>query len=94
MDRKVSYKQCSTAADAYEKACAHITPEYIEKFQVKAEVTYDKPALGMQAKGKGFTLNLSFNDSGCEVSLDVSFLLKPIKGKVLDRIERELAANI
>lgn len=94
MDATINYNQAKDKGDAFARAKAKITPEYVEKFQVRADINYDEAAGKMTAKGKGFTLTLDFGDSAVGVNLDVSLLLRPLKGKIVDKIKRELERNV
>lgn len=94
MGVKINYQQVTNADDAYKKARALITPEYIEKFQVKADLTYDDVAKKVTAKGSGFTLQLCFLQDHCDLDLDLSFLLKPLKGKILEKLEGQIKKNL
>ncbi|MEC7275717.1 MAG: hypothetical protein VXV96_05295 [Bdellovibrionota bacterium] len=93
-DLKVPYNKLSNKEDAYKEACALITPEYIEKWKIKADISYDEANTKLQAKGKGFTLDLVFTDTQAEVNCDLSFMLKPFKKSVLETIEGKLKRHI
>lgn len=94
MGLKIDYNNVTNADDAYKKVKTLITPEYIQKFQVKADVTYDDTKKKVTAKGSGFTLELCFFEQNCDVDLDLSFLLKPLKGKILEKIEGQIKKNL
>lgn len=94
MSLKIDYKQLTNADEAYAKVKQIITPEYIAKFQVKADINYDDAKKIVVAKGSGFTLELCFLDKHCDVDLDLSFLLKPLKGKILEKIEGQIKKNL
>ena len=79
---------------AFVKAKTLITPEYIEKFQVKADIKYDEVAKKVIAKGTGFTLTLMFLEDHCDLDIDLSFLLKPLKGKIMEKIEAQIKKNL
>ncbi len=88
MDLKVDYNKNESKADAYEAVKGAITPELLARFQVKAQLSYSEDLIS--AKGKGFKLDLSFEDNACTAKIDLSFLLKPLKGKILEGIEKQL----
>jgi len=94
MGIKINYENISSSEEAYQKVKTLITPEYIEKFQVKAEINYDDAQKKVSAKGSGFTLILCFFDKHCDVDLDLSFLLKPLKSKILEKVERQIKKNL
>lgn len=91
---KVSYKQVKNKDEAYQAALAQITPEYIEKWKINAEISYDEPGKKITAKGKGFTLCLSFDETQCLVDLDLSFLLKPLRGTIMEQVEKKLQKHL
>lgn len=88
MDREYSYEKCSAKPEAYEAVKRTITPELIAKYQVKAELTYEGD--NITATGKGFTLSLDFTENTMELTLKLSFLLKPLRGKVIAGIEKQI----
>jgi hypothetical protein len=94
MGLKIDYKEVTNAEEAYRKVKQLITPEYIQKFQVKADITYDDAAKRVSAKGSGFKLDLCFLEKHCDLDLDLSFLLKPLKGKILEKIEGQIKKNL
>jgi hypothetical protein len=94
MSVKIDYNNITNSDDAYKKVKALITPEYIQKFQVKADITYDDVGKKVTAKGSGFKLDLCFFDQHCDLDLDLSFLLKPLKGKILEKIEGQIKKNL
>lgn len=94
MGLKIDYKNVTNADDAYKKVKELITPEYIQKFQVKADIAYDDAKKTVSAKGSGFKLDLCFEEKHCDLDLDLSFLLKPLKGKILEKIEGQIKKNL
>lgn len=94
MSLSVSYNVATSAKEAYDLAKAQITPDYVAKFNVPCDIDYSPEKNEISAKGKGFTLILKFEENKCNVELDLSFLLKPLKGKVLDTIENKLKRHV
>lgn len=94
MGLKIDYNNITNATEAFNKAREIITPEYIEKFQIKTDITYDEAAKKVTAKGTGFKLDLCFYESYCDLDVDLSFLLKPLKGKILEMVEAQIKRNI
>lgn len=94
MGVKIDYRQVTNSDEAYAKVKTLITPEYVEKFQVKADVMYDDVKKIVRAKGTGFTLTLCFEAKHCDVDLDLSFLLKPLKNKIFEKIEGQIKRNL
>ncbi len=94
MGQKIDYSKAKNAAEAYEKGKSVITPDYIKKFQVKADVTCDDSSKKIKAAGSGFTLTLSFHDTYCEADLDLSLILRALKSKILTTVEDQVKKNI
>lgn len=88
MDIVVDYNKVSNKDEAYNAVKEAVTPELLAKFQVKADINYHNDKIS--AKGKGFKLDIFFNEETCSAKIDLSFLLKPLKGKVLEGIEKQL----
>lgn len=90
MSLKVNYNKVSTKEEAYAAVKGHITPELMEKFKVKAKVDYNEFAHKIVANGKGFELNIELLDDHVTATIKLSLVLRPLKGKVLDGIEKQL----
>lgn len=88
MDIRVEYTKQESRESAYEAVKGAVTPELLAKFQVKAEIDYQEDQI--VAAGKGFKLVMEFLDDACEVSLNLSFLLKPLKGKVIEGVKKQM----
>lgn len=90
MELKVNYNLAKDKSEAYKMVEKAITPEYISKWKIKAQLSYETEKFIISAKGKGFKLVLDFKDSHLDVDLDVSFILKPLGKKFLKSINEEL----
>ena len=88
MDLKVPYSKADKKVgfDAAKK----LIPEVIAKFGVKADTKIDEVAHTINAKGTGFSANIQFTETEALVKVDLNFLLKPLKGKILETIEKQL----
>ena len=64
------------------------------KVPYKNTTNYDDAGKKIIASGKGFTLTLNFADTACEVSLELGFLYKPLKGKILETIENKVKKHV
>jgi hypothetical protein len=89
MDLKVPYAQITDKKQGYEQA-KKVIPEVIAKFGVKADVKTDDSTTTLSAKGTGFEAKIEFKDSEALVKVDLGFLLKPLKGKILETIEKQI----
>jgi len=94
MDVKVPYTNSKNADEAFATAKSQITGDYVDKFKVKTDLSYDETGKKIIATGKGFTLTLAFMATECEVSLDLGFLYKPLKGKILETIESKVKKHV
>lgn len=82
----VDYRNLTNKEDAFASVKRVITPATLEKF--KADIYVDEENKIITGTGTGFKLDLIFLDDAVDIKLDLSFLLKPFKGKVMDTIER------
>ena len=94
MDLSINYNQAQDAASAYQLAENEVTPEYVKKYGVNADVNKNAAGKELTAKGKGFELRIKFLEDHCEVFLELSFMLRPFKGKVLEGIEKKLKKTV
>ena len=90
MSLKLDYSQSRNAEEAYQRVKSNITPETIARYQVSADLQYIDEQKRILADGSGFNLSMEFFETYAEVRLDLSFLLKPLKGKILSGLERQL----
>jgi hypothetical protein len=89
MELKVPYAQITDKKQGYEQA-KKIIPEVIQKFGVNADLKTDDANTLLTAKGSGFEARIEFRDSEAVVNVDLGFLLKPFKGKILETIEKQI----
>ena len=94
MDINVAYSQTANSQDAFKAACAEITPEYVAKFNVQADIDVDDQQKKIVATGKGFELKISFEETSAKASLNLSFFLKPLKNKILQKVKRKLEKTV
>lgn len=93
-DLSIPYNNVTNADEAFALAKEVITPEYVAKYNVKADVSFDEPSKTITATGKGFDLSLYFADGQAEVNIKLSLLLRPVKKTVLDAVGRKLEKTI
>lgn len=86
---KVPYAQITDKKVGYDQA-KKIIPEVISKFGVKADVKNDDSNSSLTAKGTGFEAKIQFLEKEAVVNLDLGFLLKPLRGKILETIEKQI----
>lgn len=92
MDLKVPYSNVANKDEALKAVNGAITPEMLAKFKVNAEVVCTDNVVS--AKGKGFDLKAVFEQDHCVVELNVGFLLKPLKGKILEGLQKQFTKII
>jgi hypothetical protein len=90
MGKKIDYKKAKSNQEAYDLVKNNITAEKIQKFKVNAELKYYPENNKIVASGTGFTLTMVFRDSRVEMDLDLSFILKPLRGKIEGALENEI----
>ena len=66
----------------------------MSKYKVKADFVYYDESNTIIARGKGFDINMNFYDDHAAIDLDLSFLLKAFKSKILDTLERQIGKVI
>ena len=84
---RIPYKKVTDAQQAYTLVSESIGGELLEKYSIKAELTRDEANKRISAKGKGFELTVEFLPEACEIDLNLSFLLKGMKNKILKQVE-------
>lgn len=89
MELKVPYSQITDKKQGYDQA-KKLIPEVIQKFGVQADVINDDANTSLSAKGSGFSAKIEFKETEAIVNVDLGFLLKPFKGKILDTIEKQI----
>lgn len=89
MELKVPYSQITDKKQGYDQA-KKLIPEVIQKFGVQADVKSDDSTTSLIAKGSGFEAKIEFKETEAVVNVDLGFLLKPFKGKILDTIEKQI----
>jgi len=94
MGIKVNYVTVTNGDEAFLKIKSLITPEYIQKFQVKATISYDETKKIIKATGSGFTLTLSFFNTYCEIDIELSLLLRALKTTILTKIQDQITKNV
>lgn len=89
MELKIPYSQITDKKQGYDQA-KKLIPEVITKFGVSADVKNDDAASTLVAKGSGFEAKIEFRETEAIVNVDLGFLLKPFKGKIMDTIEKQI----
>ena len=86
------YRSSISCQDAFSSAINALERAERENvFPVKVNFRFDNQGMKIFGKGKGFEISLKFNEKDLDLFLDLSFLLKPAKGKIISSIENELS---
>ena len=94
MAHSVRYSKVETPDQAFEAAKGQITAQYLEKWNVKADLNYDKAAKRIHAKGKGFDLSLTFKERETLIDIELSLMLRAFKNKIVTTIEEKLKRHL
>lgn len=86
---KIDYEKSGSKEEAFNNVKSNITEAHLEKMQVKADIT-DNGSDRIDAKGKGFDFNVVFYENYLEMELNLSFMLKPFKSKIVGYLEKEV----
>jgi hypothetical protein len=89
MDLKIPYSNITDKKQGFD-AAKKLIPEVIAKFGVKADTKIDDLQSLIEAKGSGFTAHIKFTETEAQVKVDLNFLLKPLRGKILETIEKQI----
>ena len=85
----ITYKKCTSRAEALKNLKGTMLKEMLKTFQVKADIT-DNGVDEMKVKGKGFNVVVNFNESDLHVSCKLSLFLRPFKGKIEHILKKEI----
>lgn len=94
MKKELTYKYriSQTREEAYK--LARVALERAEKensFPVRVDFSFNEGDCQLNGVGRGFEVKLDFSDSSVDLFLDLSFVLRPAKKKILTAIESELS---
>jgi hypothetical protein len=89
MELKVPYANITDKKQGYD-AAKKLIPEVISKFNVSADIKNDDAATMLTAKGSGFEAKIQFTETEAILSVELGFLLKPFKAKILETIEKQI----
>ena len=81
----------SLPLDEVKKRLEQIATRLSEKYGIEANWTSDREA---SLKRTGVTGKITLSEKSVSVLLDLSFALLPVKGKIEERIKRELSTAL
>jgi len=93
MSEVINYSKTSSPQDAYSAVKAKLTPEKLEKYTVK-NVNYDDLQFVISAKGTGFDVAFKFLENHVQVDLNLSLMLRPLKGKIWPPLEGQIKSVV
>jgi len=94
MHIQVPYKHSKDKLDAYNRAKNIITSDYFSQWDVEVEIDCADEHPRIIAQGKGFRLQINFEETSCEAYVELAFMLKPFKGKIEKVINKELSTKL
>ena len=89
---EIAYSRCESKSQAFE-VVKKGTPVILEKFQLKADIA-DNGEDEIKATGRGFDLVARFGESKVDIALKLSLVLRPLKGKIEDALQKSVAKMI
>tara|TARA_B100000927_G_scaffold201132_1_gene162840 strand:+ start:372 stop:665 length:294 start_codon:yes stop_codon:yes gene_type:complete len=85
------YRVSHSRADAYKVAIKALeSAERDRAFPVRVDFSYNENNFELRGRGSGFEVKLEFSDTYLDLFLDLSFVLRPAKRKILAAIQNEL----
>jgi hypothetical protein len=91
---QINYSKTKNVEEAYKAVKGKINHETLAKMNIKAEITCDDQRPSIVAKGKGFTVTISFHNDYCRCDVDLSLMLKPFKSRIEDSLKRDVFGSI
>lgn len=87
---RIDYKNVSTIEDAFKKVSMNVSESRLKSMGIDAKIKREEDISRISAEGKGFELTISFYEDHCYMDLNLSFLLKPLRSKIEDKISEQL----
>jgi hypothetical protein len=94
MNKTFPYSKAKNQQEAYNTGKTYITPELLAKYKIKAKVTHSDENYTICGDGKGFKLDLRFNENEVDINLKLSFFLKGFSSTIMGIIEKEVGKTI
>ena len=91
---KIHYSKASSSDEAFLILKKTITPEYLDKFQMKVHLEFDENKKETMAKGSGFELKIKLHDEFAEINLELSLMYRAFKSTILDKIKAQIQKNL
>ena len=90
MERLITpYCQCQTPEEAYSVVKEKV-PKALSKWNIKADIDWDDSSRQVTAKGKGFKMEMNFEEGQLVTEMDFSFPLSMLKKTIIPSLEGEL----
>ncbi|OFZ26822.1 MAG: hypothetical protein A2381_06685 [Bdellovibrionales bacterium RIFOXYB1_FULL_37_110] len=94
MDKLINFKIAKNKKEAFLIVKKNLTPKYLSQFKIEVELEYDFQNLEINAGGKGFKLEIKFEESYVSYALDLSLIYRPFKNKIVAALIKQLAQVI
>ena len=93
MDFSHDYKKVKDRQKAYQLVKSTLTADFIAKYKIDVNFDYQEDRK-IDAKGTGFSLQIDFKESCCEIDLHLAFPFNFLKPKILGSIKKEIGRII
>ena len=84
----IPYSHCSTQEEAYNIVQQKI-PELLSQWKIVADVSYQSGSPQVSAKGKGFSMDITFENNQAVADVSLSFPLSTLKNTILSPLKKE-----
>ena len=89
----IPYSRCSCREEAYGIVKREI-PRILSKWKLAADLDLRDAEHQIHAKGKGFTMDIDFEEKQAVAELSLSFPLSALKKTILPPLEREFSKHL
>ena len=86
----IPYSQCSSRQEAYGVVRQKI-PRLLSKWKITADLDLRESDHQIRANGKGFTMDIIFEEKQAVAEISLSFPLSALKNTILPPLEREFS---
>ena len=90
----VEYKQSKNQKIAFNKAKKRLSPNLFKQYKIEVDLSFDDENFQILGTGKGFDVSCYFYNDHLQFDVNLSLLLRPLKGKIESSILKELEKNV
>lgn len=87
MEKLLNYKKAKDSKDAYKIVKKNLTKKYLAQFKIDIDLKYDARNNLISAKGKGFNLEIFFDEKHVSYNMKLALMFRPFKKKILDALK-------